>query len=460
MAVFIIIVFLSILYGFQVSWALPYDKIESDLISPNQTFQYTFTNTGTFEYHCQLHPWLMGIIEVNGSDHPMNAVINIPKGAVESTLGVSFTPNHVIITPRSTVIWNNTDTASHTIANIDTFPKVIFDDEKILSPITSLKQIKEQSNVETIWNYNLINSQFYHLISINSSENIEIVNIKSYHQNILINIDAKKDGEIKIQLPLDLIQIRYKCLPIGKNDVPFVVIDGFEIKIKSKTLSGKQFLIEVPVQKGDKQIEIITTVDNGLWAFPAGCPIEFFENAISFYPKKQLEKGILSENVICKDQLQLIFKSIDGSPVCVKPETVTKLIERGWQFSSIDVPKNSDLVIPRGDLFLQQPLTIKGLNKDQIVGEKITFTVKFNGTKYGCYSHPSLWIENSDHQKIWESNTIVELCDPDTTPVHFEKEWKIGDSPLGIPIINSTGYYTLFAEFENDIIQKDFLVKF
>ena len=108
----------------------------------------------------------------------------------------------------------------------------------------------------------------------------------------------------------------------------------------------------------------------------------------------------------------------------------------------------------------QQPLTIEGLNKDQILGEKITFTVKFNGTKHGCYSYPLLWIENSDHQKMWVSNTIVELCDPDTTPTQFETEWKIGDSLLGIPIINSTGYYTLFAEFENNKIQKDFLVKF
>jgi hypothetical protein len=177
-------------------------------------------------------------------------------------------------------------------------------------------------------------------------------------------------------------------------------------------------------------------------------------------PLKQFRSEIQSYEIICKEGLELVIKSSDGSPACVKPETKTKLIERGWKFNSIDVPKNSDLVMPRGDLFSQQPLTIEGLSKDQIVGEKITFTVKFNGTKHECHNYPSLWIENSDHLKMWESNTIVELCDPDTTPTHFENEWKIGDSPLGIPIINSTGYYTLFAEFENDVIQKDFLVKF
>jgi len=46
-------------------------------------------------------------------------------------------------------------------------------------------------------------------------------------------------------------------------------------------------------------------------------------------PKKQLELGIASENIICKVHLELIFKS-NNSPVCVKPATAEKLIERGW----------------------------------------------------------------------------------------------------------------------------------
>jgi len=30
-------------------------------------------------------------------------------------------------------------------------------------------------------------------------------------------------------------------------------------------------------------------------------------------------------NMICKEELELIFKSSDNSPACVKPESVTKL---------------------------------------------------------------------------------------------------------------------------------------
>lgn len=47
-------------------------------------------------------------------------------------------------------------------------------------------------------------------------------------------------------------------------------------------------------------------------------------------PKQQTNVGILPSEVQCKEGLELIFKSTDGSPACVKPKTAEKLIERGW----------------------------------------------------------------------------------------------------------------------------------
>jgi len=50
-------------------------------------------------------------------------------------------------------------------------------------------------------------------------------------------------------------------------------------------------------------------------------------------PKKQLESGVIPENVICREGLELIFKSSNNSPACVKPATAEKLIQRGWTIS-------------------------------------------------------------------------------------------------------------------------------
>lgn len=47
-------------------------------------------------------------------------------------------------------------------------------------------------------------------------------------------------------------------------------------------------------------------------------------------PLKQLKSGIPLEKIQCKEGLELVFKSNDSYPVCVKPETKEKLIQRGW----------------------------------------------------------------------------------------------------------------------------------
>jgi len=52
------------------------------------------------------------------------------------------------------------------------------------------------------------------------------------------------------------------------------------------------------------------------------------ENQMS--PKAQMLAGLSANQVMCKEGLNLVFKSTDGSPVCVKASTVYKLIERSW----------------------------------------------------------------------------------------------------------------------------------
>jgi len=47
-------------------------------------------------------------------------------------------------------------------------------------------------------------------------------------------------------------------------------------------------------------------------------------------PLQQGNAGITASNVICAEGLKLIFRSHDGSPACVKPESAAKLKERGW----------------------------------------------------------------------------------------------------------------------------------
>ncbi len=58
-----------------------------------------------------------------------------------------------------------------------------------------------------------------------------------------------------------------------------------------------------------------------------------YEEYLPLTPREQIKNGIIAENTICLNHLELIFKPND-SPVCIKPSTAEKLIERGWSKQS------------------------------------------------------------------------------------------------------------------------------
>jgi len=47
-------------------------------------------------------------------------------------------------------------------------------------------------------------------------------------------------------------------------------------------------------------------------------------------PRAQMAQGTPASEVVCKGELELIFKSSDGSAACVKPSSATKLVAWGW----------------------------------------------------------------------------------------------------------------------------------
>ncbi|TBR10823.1 MAG: hypothetical protein EPO62_02775 [Candidatus Nitrosotenuis sp.] len=47
-------------------------------------------------------------------------------------------------------------------------------------------------------------------------------------------------------------------------------------------------------------------------------------------PLVQIAQGIAPSDVKCKDSLQLVFKSSNNMPACVRPSSVHRLVELGW----------------------------------------------------------------------------------------------------------------------------------
>jgi hypothetical protein len=47
-------------------------------------------------------------------------------------------------------------------------------------------------------------------------------------------------------------------------------------------------------------------------------------------PLQQIKAGVPMDKIQCEEGLQLIIKSASGDYVCVNPNSVAKLVARGW----------------------------------------------------------------------------------------------------------------------------------
>lgn len=105
---------------------VPDGKIDSGVIAPGQSFQYTITGAGTFSYYDPTNTWLNGNIVVASQASQMPPVhVSILPGSSLSQGSASqqnqyytngyYSPDQVQIVPGTTIIWTNNDTVAHSV---------------------------------------------------------------------------------------------------------------------------------------------------------------------------------------------------------------------------------------------------------------------------------------------------------------------------------------------------------
>ena len=163
-------------------------------------------------------------------------------------------------------------------------------------------------------------------------DNGKITNVKILVSGtkLAFKINTYGDGVLELKIPRSVVDVT-----IGSIEDQLVVLhDGVEKEFTEKNPFRGDLVcfrhIVIPFSNETSNIEI----------FSFFFKKEPFRSALgSLYsidclgdvsPKLQIKSGIKPESISCKENLELIFKSTTGSPACVKPETATKLIERGW----------------------------------------------------------------------------------------------------------------------------------
>ena len=93
-------------------------------------------------------------------------------------------------------------------------------------------------------------------------------------------------------------------------------------------------IIKKSQEKNKKVLAFVEDVaaSGGYWLACASDEIFVDTNSIAYFPPplKQISDGIAPENVTCTEGLVIVLKSSNSSPVCIKPSSVEKLIQRGW----------------------------------------------------------------------------------------------------------------------------------
>ena len=105
----------------------PDNQINSGVIAPGQTFQYTMTRIGTITFYDPSYTWINGVIssipQSSTSSKPIP--ISIQPGSSQPQGSASqqnqlytnhyYLPTDLKITPGTTIIWTNNDTVSHRV---------------------------------------------------------------------------------------------------------------------------------------------------------------------------------------------------------------------------------------------------------------------------------------------------------------------------------------------------------
>jgi len=132
----------------------PSGVFDSGLFMAGNTFEFTFDKTGTYPYFCIVHPWMTGKIIVNEFKETQVFVDEMPdkpttdepvveerrSGPAEITMAIGsgapgcettdecYLPFQIEIDSGESVIWNNVDSAAHTVTSgIPGTPDGLFD---------------------------------------------------------------------------------------------------------------------------------------------------------------------------------------------------------------------------------------------------------------------------------------------------------------------------------------------
>ncbi|MGI0009544.1 MAG: hypothetical protein ACRD92_07995, partial [Nitrosopumilaceae archaeon] len=228
------------------------------------------------------------------------------------------------------------------VITIIVFPSMAFAQES-QPPMSDADQIYDTAS-DSQWKNHWVRGNYYNS-TLNSELQVFKIPYKIMGGNVLTIVYDDKSATILIQIESNakgkLIISIPRNLPVTNMGLeeafPFIIVDGEEAQVSE--LKEKCYrTFSIPFEAGTEEIELIGTL---LLTAILPYGLEVPDDCIIIpSPRLQIKmNGVPFEQIRCNTALELIFKKTDASPVCVKPETKIKLIERWWGTAEISIQK-------------------------------------------------------------------------------------------------------------------------
>jgi len=267
----------------------------------------------------------------------------IPLGAANTNTPFSLSPSVLDVKTNETVTWQNNDVSIHTVTTGTT--SLGFDGRIDSGVIAAGKSFSYKFDKAGVYGYYcLFHPWMTGVVNVGSSSKVQPLDTisfstdKSSYQNgdsILIS------GKVSNFIPNEQVTVwitNLQGIAVAINHVETESSDNFSTGIPAGGgLWKSDNTYKVYAQYGSR-----SSVASADIAFEPQNYTKVNASQIILSPLKQIKSGVSVDNVQCDADLVLVIKTKDGSPACVKSDTVTKLFVRGWAQSTTQSTSESN----------------------------------------------------------------------------------------------------------------------
>ncbi len=163
-------------------------------------------------------------------------------------------------------------------------------------------------------------------------ENAEIKKVKIFEggAKLVLKIHTYGDGVLELKIPRNVVDVN-----VGSIDDQFtVLLDGQPKQVVEKNPNQNDLVcsrhVVIPFSNEASNIEITSFFLNDEPFRNSLGKLYSFDCLVDRSPIVQIKGGVLPDEITCKEDLELVFKPTTKDPKCVKSETATILLQRGW----------------------------------------------------------------------------------------------------------------------------------